>query len=96
MNPGIGRIVGKTIASVVVSEGNTGGPPAQVFLIFDDGTAYELYGDIHATSRLETRGEGAVLRYATLFGGRITRFTGVMRSCWSIRDVIERLDIHRS
>ena len=47
MNSGIRsvlpQLVGKTIAHVVVKEGR--GPSAQIFLVFDDGTSYELYSD---------------------------------------------------
>lgn len=74
MNPQIRQIVGKTIASVIVSDMNAGGPPTQVFLIFDDDTSYELYGDIYATSGLRDGGEAAVLKYAANFKGRITQF----------------------
>ncbi|MCZ7568839.1 MAG: hypothetical protein M5U01_09660 [Ardenticatenaceae bacterium] len=93
MNPGLGKIVGKTIDRVVVGEHNAGGPPTQVFLVFNDGTAYELYGDIHATSRLETRGEGALLRYATLFGGWLTQFPGGMQPPQLSCNGLERLDV---
>ncbi|MCZ7571513.1 MAG: hypothetical protein M5U01_23445 [Ardenticatenaceae bacterium] len=95
MNPGLGKIVGKTIESVVVSEHNAGGPPTQVFLVFDDGTAYELYGNIHATSHLETRGEGALLRYATLFGGWLTQFPGGRQAPQPICNGLERLGVRR-
>jgi hypothetical protein len=40
---GISDIVGRTVAGVVVKEGNSA-PCSQVFFIFDDGRAYELYG----------------------------------------------------
>lgn len=55
------RLVGRTIAHVVVKEGT--GPAAQLFLVFDDGTSYELYSDapIDGAAGLDVGGLPAVL-----------------------------------
>lgn len=44
VNPHIQDLLGKTIQSVVYKTGATA-PRQQVFLIFDDGTAFEFYGE---------------------------------------------------
>lgn len=44
MKDGLKYIVGKTIAGVVVAS-SKGSPHNQVFLIFPDGSRFELYGD---------------------------------------------------
>lgn len=65
MNSGIRatlpRLVGKTIAHVVLKEGT--GPVAQLFLVFDDGTSYELYSDapIDGAAGLDRGGLSAVV-----------------------------------
>jgi hypothetical protein len=42
------EIVGRTIAGVVVKEGDGKGPPSsQVFLLFSDGTFYEFYSSFN-------------------------------------------------
>lgn len=55
------RLVGRTIAHVVVKEGR--GPVAQLFLVFDDGSSYELYSDapIDGAAALDSGGLQAVL-----------------------------------
>ena len=45
------RLVGKTIAHVVVKEGK--GPPGQLFLVFTDGTYYEFYCEASIGGRRE-------------------------------------------
>jgi hypothetical protein len=44
MTPGIGLIVGKTISGIIVRRGAES-PRNQSFLLFDDGTAYEIWTD---------------------------------------------------
>ena len=45
----LAEIVGKRIAGVVVKESSHLSPPRQVFLIFDDGTNFEFYGNSEVT-----------------------------------------------
>ncbi len=52
MKRGLGEIVGKTIQAVLVKE-RPGTPQSQFFLLFTDGTYFELYatdGNIYSTS----------------------------------------------
>ena len=44
MKDGVKQTIGKTIRRVVVA-GNTSPPQRQVFLVFDDGTYFEFWGD---------------------------------------------------
>jgi len=44
MTGAISHILGKTISGVIVKEGDET-PRGQVFLLFADGTYYELYSD---------------------------------------------------
>ncbi len=44
MKDGIKEIVGKTIAAVVVASNNRK-PYYQIFLVFDDETSFEIFGD---------------------------------------------------
>jgi len=41
----IRKLVGKRISGIVVAKHDDEPPKYQVFLTFDDGTHYELYGD---------------------------------------------------
>jgi hypothetical protein len=64
-------ILGKTIRAVVIRFGENN-PKDQIFLVFDDGTAYEFYGsDINSASGLDSGGKEAALKYVTMFGGEI-------------------------
>lgn len=45
MKPGLQSILGKRIAGVIVAENENHAPRNQVFLVFTDGTRFELYGD---------------------------------------------------
>ena len=73
MKDEIQLIVGKTIGAVVISERNTPGPPkSQVFLVFDDTTVYELYGQIEGGGALDGGGTKWALDYAKKFKGAIT------------------------
>jgi hypothetical protein len=58
------HLVNKTIAHVVLKEGV--GPPAQLFLVFTDGTYYEFYSnghEIHGAARTYGGGLPAALHY---------------------------------
>ena len=48
MKDGIGQIVGRRISGVLVKDSQKE-PRQQIFLLFEDGTLYELYGHIHGT-----------------------------------------------
>jgi hypothetical protein len=54
MRDGIRQIIGKTITGLIVKErvNPETGPATQVFLLFSDGTNYELYGNVVGTSGL--------------------------------------------
>jgi hypothetical protein len=71
---GIRGIVGKTITGVVASR-NRSDPRQQLFLVFSDGTSYELYsssGDLHSASGLDRGDADAARRYALGFQGEVT------------------------
>jgi hypothetical protein len=74
VKPSIEEIVGKRIKSVVVSEVHAYPPRTQVFLVFDDGTAYEFYGDdLNNASSLDSGGMEAVLGYLSKREEGLTR-----------------------
>jgi hypothetical protein len=79
LKPAIELIIGKTVESVVLHERDLNTrAPSQVFLVFTDGTYYELYGtDINCCGSLDPRGGiKAALDYTRLFpGGTITCYT---------------------
>ncbi|MEW6207338.1 MAG: hypothetical protein AB1631_03160 [Acidobacteriota bacterium] len=64
---GLCELPGKTIKSVIVSEGNLSNPPSpliQVYLIFTEGTSFEFYGEsILAAGSVENKDEDAILDY---------------------------------
>ena len=69
MKDGIRQIVGKTIAAVVIAN-NGRRPYHQIFLVFDDETSYEIYGDsFTCAGGLDKMGIERVLRYAKLAMG---------------------------
>lgn len=74
---GIGQIVGKTIKSVILSEDNRKNPPLnQIFLVFADGTYFEIYGEFFTGGTgLHPGGEEAAVKYAKMFDGKITKFS---------------------
>jgi hypothetical protein len=75
MKDAVRQILGKTIKGVIASEENRGGPRTQVFLLFDDDTYYEFYGNqVTASGGVDRGCDLDVVRYAQKFGGRITRF----------------------
>jgi hypothetical protein len=65
-------ILGKTVAAAIVSDGNTSGPPSQLFLVFDDGTALEVYGNLQIAGNLGAGGLEHIQHYAQLSGGSLT------------------------
>lgn len=44
MKSGLREIVGKTISDVIVARNERGDPANQVFLVFDDGSFFEVWG----------------------------------------------------
>ncbi len=77
MKPALREILGRTIEAVVVSEDNLAGPRDQVFLVFSDGTCYELYGDVNGSGDLTSADREWAVQYARKFQGRVTVFDGV-------------------
>lgn len=79
MKSGIVQIIGKTVEAVLTQEREESTPPRhQVFLIFTDGSYYELYGeDINCCGGVSMKGGlMAALDYARIFpGGRINCYT---------------------
>lgn len=68
------QLVGKTIQSVIISQYNAGSPRHQFFLIFDDDTSFEVFGEeFRGANALDARGEEAVLEYAKKFCGTIRK-----------------------
>jgi hypothetical protein len=72
MRPDIEGIIEKKIKSVVVSECNRCGPPSQVFLVFDDNTYIEFYGEIGCAGGPASGSENTALTYASKAAGTIT------------------------
>ena len=69
MKPGIGKIIGKTVLEVVVTE-NSNRPNQQIFLVFSDGT--ELYGsDMQCANHLDSGGAEEAIGYAKRLGATI-------------------------
>lgn len=71
MKHGLKHVVGKTIRAVLVKE-RTRTPQSQVFLVFTDGTYFELYateGNIYGTSEVR-RGSTDDIR-AYMPGGKV-------------------------
>ena len=75
MRTAIGDITGKTIRSVIVSEYNEKGPRTQVFLVFNDDSYYELYGDFRGAGGVDQGDEGRVIAYARQSQGKISRYS---------------------
>jgi hypothetical protein len=72
MKDGIKEIIGKTIAGVVIAHNNHRPPREQIFLVFDDESSYEIYGEsFTCASGIYPRGMEGVLRYAKLAPGAV-------------------------
>lgn len=70
MKDGIKEIVGRTVAGVVIAYNKARPPHHQIFLIFEDGTSFEIYGDsFSCTSGVNRGGMEWALRYARLAPG---------------------------
>ena len=66
-------ILGKTITGVLVSA-NPRQPPTQLFLVFSDGTFYEIYGQLSSAGGLDQGGMAGAEKYATMFQGKQTKY----------------------
>ncbi|WP_460758025.1 hypothetical protein [Lysobacter fragariae] len=65
-------IVGKQISAVVVAA-NDRDPRTQLFLVFSDGTYFEIWGNTFTgAGALDRGGTPEVLQYVTTCGGRVT------------------------
>ncbi len=72
MKDGFKQIIGKKIAKVLVAV-NPRDPRNQMFLVFTDGTSFEIYGnEFNCAGGLDSGGEDAVRNYAAMFGGEFT------------------------
>ncbi|MHB8405788.1 MAG: hypothetical protein ACYDCJ_10235 [Gammaproteobacteria bacterium] len=72
MKDGVGKIVGKTISSVVVGS-NVREPRNQVFLVFSDGSSLEFYGSqFTCAGGLDKGGVEDATRYIGKLGGSVS------------------------
>ncbi len=72
MKDGIQNIIGKTIKSVIVTR-NDRPPGNQVFLIFDDDTYFEFYGEsFTGAGGIDQGSVDEVSRYIEKSGAEIT------------------------
>jgi hypothetical protein len=76
MNTGLAQIVGRRIAGVVVAYGPRA-PRQQVFLMFDDGTRFEFWGDDFSCCRGVTKA-GGLAEYVEMVGGKIVERYGAL------------------
>lgn len=75
MKGGLGDIVGKEIAGVIVARNDRRAPKHQLFLLFTDGTRYEIYGE-HFTCCGGVDEASGVLRAIEAGGAQVTRLYG--------------------
>lgn len=62
MKDGIRQILGKTVSGVIVKESDSE-PRSQCFLLFSDGSYYEMYGHIAFTNGLGSGSADEVKEY---------------------------------
>jgi hypothetical protein len=71
-NETLQEVIGKTIRSIVFRSGRNVNPEAQLFLVFDDGTYFEFYGQEINFVRSLTEGDTArASAYARKFGSEV-------------------------
>ena len=75
MKDGFKSIIGKHIAAVVVAKSDRRDPRHQVFLVFPDGTRFELYGD-HITCCSGVDKAAGIAEYVESGGGEVMRVYG--------------------
>jgi hypothetical protein len=72
MKDGLKEIIGRQIASVVVAHSEKGSPRHQVFLVFTDGSNFELWGDSFSCCGGVDRTRD-IERYVQSGGGKIVK-----------------------
>jgi hypothetical protein len=66
------RVIGKTIRSIVFRSGRDVNPESQLFLVFEDGTYFELYGQEIDFVRSLSEGDAAkAVDYARKFSSEV-------------------------
>lgn len=70
LNSHVGEIIGKRISHVITNQ-RTEKLYCQLFLVFDDGTNMEFYGDIQNTKGICLSDFDTALSYAKGFSGEI-------------------------
>ena len=76
MKDGLAKIVGRRIAGVVVAQ-SPRGPRQQVFLVFDDGTRFEFWGESFSCCSGVDKAAG-LADYVEMAGGEIVRMYGAL------------------
>jgi hypothetical protein len=76
VNPGLAQVVGRRISGVVVAEGPRA-PRQQVFLVFDDGTRFEFWGEWFSCCSGVTKSDG-LAEYVEMVGGKIVQIYGAL------------------
>jgi hypothetical protein len=71
-NETLQEIIGKTIRSIVFRSGRDVNPEVQLFLVFDDGTYFELYGqEVDFVRSLSVGDSKKALEYASKFSSEV-------------------------
>lgn len=89
MKDGFKEIVGRQIAAVVVARGARRPPAQQVFLLFTDGTRFEIYGEPFTCCSGLDRGDD-IDRYVEAAGGKVVQRFGGLDSWKMASEAIER------
>jgi len=76
MKDGLAKIVGRRIAGVVVAQ-SPRGPKQQVFLVFDDGTRFEFWGENFSCCSDVDKAAG-LADYVEMAGGEIVKTFGAL------------------
>jgi hypothetical protein len=68
----LGKVIGKTIRSIVFRSGRDVNPETQFFLVFEDGTYFEFYGqEINFVRSLSTGDTTKAINYARKFSTEV-------------------------
>ena len=66
------EVIGKTIRSVIFRSGLDANPETQLFLVFEDGTYFEFYGqEIGCVRSLSEGGISKAMDYASKFSRKL-------------------------
>ena len=76
MKDGLAKIVGRRIAGVVVAQ-SPRGPRQQVFLVFEDGTRFEFWGENFSCCSDVDKAAG-LADYVEMAGGKIVAMYGTL------------------